>query len=139
MFAIHRRPSEKRRGAAAVEFAVIAPLMMMFTFGLVEIGRIMLVKQSAIHATREGARVAVRPNAQDQEILDRVNNELALMGVEGAVVEMEPSSLDFAKPSSLVTVRVRIDLAAVSSFPAMFDFAVSEIVAESSMRRESTD
>ena len=139
MFAIHRRPSEKRRGAAAVEFAVIAPLMMMFTFGLVEIGRIMLVKQSAIHATREGARVAVRPNAQDQEILDRVKNELALMGVEGAVVEMEPSSLDLAEPSSLVTVRVRIDLAAVSSFPAMFDFAVSEIVAESSMRRESTD
>ncbi len=139
MFHNGRSLSKKRRGAAAVEFAVIAPLMILFTFGLVEIGRMMLVKQTAIQATREGARVAVRPTAEDQEIRDRVNEELALLGITNAAVEMVPASLENADPGSTVTVRVRIELASVSCVPGFFDFAVSEIVAESSMRRESTE
>ena len=49
--------SDFRRRTAAVEFALIAPLMMIFTFGLVEIGRLSLVKQTAMHASREGARI----------------------------------------------------------------------------------
>ena len=139
MFLIHRSPAKRRRGIAAVEFAVIAPLMMLFTFGLVEIGRVMLVKQSAIHATREGARMAVRPTAADQEIFDRVNEELALLGISGATVEMDPISLEMAAPGAAVTVRVRINLGSVSSVPGLLNIASGEIVAESSMRRESTD
>ena len=139
MFFNHRSDTKKRRGAAAVEFAMIAPLMILLTFGLVELGRIMLVKQTAIHATREGARMAIRPSAEDAEIFDRVNQELALLGITGATVEMVPSSIEMAEPGSPVTLRVRIDLGSVSVVPGFFDFAVSDIVAESSMRRESTE
>ena len=139
MFLNRRSRSNTRRGAAAVEFAVIAPLMILFTFGLVEIGRMMLVKQTAIQATREGARMAVRPMAEDQEIHDRVNEELALLGITNATVEMVPASLENADPGSTVLVRVRIDLGSISCVPGFFDFAASEIVAESSMRRESTE
>jgi Flp pilus assembly protein TadG len=134
-----RRRGKQRRAAAAVEFAVIAPLMMLLTFGLVEIGRIMLVKQTAIHATREGARLAIHPNAKDAEIFARVNQELALLGISDATVEMEPSSLELAEPGSAVTVRVRMDLQAISVVPGLFNFAAGDIVAESSMRRESTE
>lgn len=135
----HRWSSKQRRGAAAVEFAMIAPLMILLTFGLVELGRMMLVKQTAIHATREGARIAVRPTAENEEIFARVNEELALLGINGATVEMVPASIEMADPGSPVTLRVRIDLGSVSVVPGFFDFAVTEIVAESSMRRESTE
>ncbi len=139
MFRQLRLHAEKRWGAAAVEFAVIAPVMMLFTFGLVEIGRLMLVKQTAIHATREGARVAVRPTASNEDIIERVNEELALLGINAATVEIEPSSVELADPGSPVTVRVRVDLDSVSAVPGLFDFAATDIVAESSMRRESTE
>uniref|UniRef100_UPI00356926B3 TadE family protein n=1 Tax=Novipirellula sp. TaxID=2795430 RepID=UPI00356926B3 len=74
-----RKKKATRLAASAVEFALVAPLMIAFTFGLVELGRMMLVKQTATHATREGARIAVRPTATTSDVVDRVNDELALM------------------------------------------------------------
>lgn len=133
------RRSEARRGASAIEFAIIAPLMILFTFGLIELGRMMLVKQTATHATREGARIAVRPTADRDEVIQRVNEELALLAIENATVELEPNEIEGAEPGTRVTVRVRIDIDSVSWIPNYFDFAATEIVAESSMRRESTN
>lgn len=128
-----------RQGASAVEFALIAPLMMLFTFGLVEVGRLSLVKQTATHATREGARVAVRPTAETSEVIERVSAELSLLQIEGATIETEPTSIEAAEPGTEVKVRVRIDIDSISWVPDYFNFATSEIVAESSMRRESTN
>ena len=133
-----RNKHSQRRGAAAVEFAVIAPMMIMLTFGLVEVGRIMLVKQTAVHASREGARIAVRPTADDNDVVQRVTEELNIMALSDAVIETEPASLADAAPGSTVTVRVRINLTDISWIPGVFDFAASEIIAETAMRREST-
>jgi Flp pilus assembly protein TadG len=128
-----------RRGTSAVEFALVAPIMMLFTFGLVEVGRITLVKQNVTHASREGARVAIRPIANTEDVIERVTNELSLLQIENATIETVPESIEDAEPGSEVTVRVRVDIADVTWIPDYFDFAVSEIVAETSMRRESTN
>ena len=134
-----RTKSRSRLGAAAVEFAAVAPLMMLFTFGLVELGRMMLVKQTATHATREGARIAIRPTATNDEVLIRVNEELALMSISGAVVETIPASIEDMDPGLEVMVRITIDPAANSWVPGFFDWAIPDMVAESAMRRESTN
>lgn len=137
--AYKRNTRISRRAASAVEFALIAPLMISFTFGLIEFGRLMLVKQTATHATREGARVAVRPSADSAEVIQRVNEELALLAIEGATIELEPAIIETAAPGTLVNVRVRIDMASVSWIPGFFDFSGSQMVAETAMRRESTN
>ena len=137
-----RRYKSKKRsrlGAATVEFAAIAPLMLLFTFGLVELGRMMLVKQSATHATREGARIAIRPTATNVEVLERVNEELALFNIADAVVETVPASIEDIEPGTVVKVRITIDPDANSWVPGFFDWAIPDMVAESSMRRESTN
>ena len=134
-----RTKQVSRLGASAVEFALIAPLMITFTFGLVELGRLMLVKQTATHATREGARIAVRPTANADEVIDRVNQELALLSIQGASIEIDPKVIEEADPGSQVTVRVSVGVDSVSWIPGFFDFTATEIVAESSMRRESTN
>lgn len=136
----HRlRSRENRSGVAAVEFAVIAPLMMLFTFGLIEIGRFMLVKESATQATREGARVAVRPFATNDEIVQSINSELAIMSIENATITIDPPDLDAAEPGSLVTIKVEILPSEISWVPGFIDLGGAMITAESTMRRESTN
>ncbi|TWU26654.1 TadE-like protein [Novipirellula galeiformis] len=134
-----RKKKATRLAASAVEFALVAPLMIAFTFGLVELGRMMLVKQTATHATREGARIAVRPTATTSEVVDRVNDELALMGIQNATVVTVPASIQTSTPSGIVTVRVAIDISSITWVPGFLNLDATQIVAESSMRRESTN
>ncbi len=131
--------AKSRRAAAAVEFALIAPLMMAFTFGLVEVGHLMMIKSQAIQATREGARLAVLPNAQSVQVVNRVKESLELLAVTNANVQLEPAVLTTAVPGSLVTVRVVIDPASVSWVPGFLSNAVPDLVAETTMRREATN
>jgi Flp pilus assembly protein TadG len=133
------RTAAKRRGASAVEFALIAPVMILFTFGLIELGRITMVKQTATHASREGARVAVRPTATTEEVLEQVNEELTLWDLDGATVLIEPSDLAAAEPGTQVTVSVSLELASITWIPDYFTFGTNTLVAETSMRRESTN
>jgi Flp pilus assembly pilin Flp len=51
------------RGAAAVEFALILPVIIMLLFGIIELGRAWNVKQVLTDAAREGARVAAVNNS----------------------------------------------------------------------------
>ncbi|MBT8214513.1 MAG: pilus assembly protein [Acidimicrobiia bacterium] len=44
------------RGAAMVEFAIIAPLLLLVVFGIIEFGRAYNAQNSLTHAAREGAR-----------------------------------------------------------------------------------
>ena len=53
-----RAEVRKEQGAAAVEFAIIAGLLFMLIFGMIEYGFAFFQMQSLRSATREGARVA---------------------------------------------------------------------------------
>jgi len=136
---IDRSKNRQRRGAAVVEFALIAPLMLFFTFGMIEISRMMMVKNAATQATREGARAAVLPYASNQAVLERVQQELGLVSVDSAVIETEPANVATASPGSNILVRVRIDPDSVSWVPTFVSFTIPEIVAESTMRKEATN
>jgi Flp pilus assembly protein TadG len=60
------RSSRNERGAAAVEFALIASVLFMFLFGIVEFGRIFSELEVLNSAAREGARAAaVRGSAAE--------------------------------------------------------------------------
>ncbi len=54
---LRNRKQTERRGAAIVEFAVIAPLLFFLIFGMIEFGRVIMVMQVMTNATREGARL----------------------------------------------------------------------------------
>jgi Flp pilus assembly protein TadG len=48
-----------QKGAAAVEFALLLPVLMLITFGIIEFGFIMYDLQILTNASREGARAGV--------------------------------------------------------------------------------
>src|SRR5512135_1792339 len=48
-----------QRGAAAVEFAIVLPLLVILTFGIIEFGIYIYDKAMITNASREGARAGV--------------------------------------------------------------------------------
>ncbi|HEX6351433.1 TadE/TadG family type IV pilus assembly protein [Actinophytocola sp.] len=53
-----RRGSTNDRGAAAVEFALVLPLLLLVVFGLIDFGRALNEQIVLTQAAREGARAA---------------------------------------------------------------------------------
>lgn len=51
--------SMRRRGQSAVEFALVAPLLFLLMFGIVDFGRAMYYQNEITNAAREGARIAI--------------------------------------------------------------------------------
>jgi Flp pilus assembly protein TadG len=71
----NRRPS--RRGTAAVEFALVAPVFFLFLFGLIELARMVMLQQAMTNAAREGCRTAVLATTIDSADVDaKVRNYL---------------------------------------------------------------
>jgi len=119
-----------------VEFALVAPLMILFTMGLIDIGRMTMVKQLLVNASREGARQATLTEATSASVQAGVLQTLSNSGVTGSVT-ISPSSLTGASAGTTVTVTVSADANSVSWMgSSMFMFG-KYITAATSMRRES--
>ena len=73
MIKLSPSPTRRRdqRGAAAVEFALIASLLFMVLFGIIEFGRLFSELEVLNSAAREGARVAAVRGTGD-EVADAV-------------------------------------------------------------------
>lgn len=134
----HTRGHRSNRcGAAVVEFAAIAPLMFLLTLGLVEFGRMTMVKNLAIQASRDGARMAVLPDADSAAVVDAVTEQLEGVGVTVGSVEVSPAQLNTAGPGSPVTVTVTVRPADNSWLPKVHFVTQESIVAATTMRREN--
>ena len=59
-----------RRGAAAIEFAIVAPVLFAMLFGVFEIGRLMYEQSKAAAAASAGARAAAIYGANDDDSIE---------------------------------------------------------------------
>jgi Flp pilus assembly protein TadG len=85
MFA-HPSRRRTRRGAAAVEFAVVAPLLVLIVFGIVEVGRLVMVAQLATNGSREAARYAVQAAATPDAVTSYTESYMAAAGIPGSAI-----------------------------------------------------
>ncbi|MCM2374987.1 pilus assembly protein [Rhodopirellula sp. ICT_H3.1] len=108
-------------------------------FGTVEIGRLMMIKNAATHASREGARIAVTPNATSDEVRQRVEDEMQAYADVGVDITITPSQLAMAEPGDMVVVRVEVDAASIRWMTTIVDLPITKITSETTMRRESTN
>jgi Flp pilus assembly protein TadG len=70
---------KNQRGAAAVEFAIVLPILVLLVFGIMEISFALYDKAMITNASREGARAGIVfrvPPVTDEEIVDIVNRYL---------------------------------------------------------------
>ena len=103
-----------RRGAAAVELALVLSLFIAMVFGIIEFSRAMMVNQVITNAAREGARRAVIPGSTRTQVENRIsaymtsaniNNYTLVTQVNGVTV----TDFSTAIPHSLITIRVSVN------------------------------
>ena len=131
-----QKPGRMRLGAAMVEFAVVAPLMILFTLGMLEIGRMTMVKQLLVNVSREGAREGTLPNSTNTSVKNSVDALLSQSGITGTTVSVSATSI----PSSsgvYVTVSISVPSENVSWLSMPLFMSGRTVSASTSMRKES--
>jgi Flp pilus assembly protein TadG len=97
-----------RRGAAVLEFAFVAPLLFFLILGMIEFGRLMMVKQLLTNNAVVGARRAVLPSATDADVIAVVNNFCAAEGISGQTTTITTEAADsLGRIPVSVTVNLR--------------------------------
>jgi Flp pilus assembly protein TadG len=103
-----KRRWELRRGAAAVEFAITAPIFFAFLLAAFEFGWLNVLRHTADNAAYEAARTAMVPGAKAAEAQRKANNLLRIVGARGARVTITPNTL--TPETEQVTVEVDIPM-----------------------------
>ena len=133
-----RRIAPNRRGAAVVEFALVAPLFIMLVFGILEYGRMVMVQQVLTNAAREGARAAVLDGATGDSVTGKVNTYLQGASVPNATVTITPTNPSAAAMGDPVTVTAQVTFGQVSWLPSPMYISSSQALRSSCvMRREA--
>ncbi len=81
---VARRNSRPRRGAAALELALVLPLFLLIIIGILEFGRALMMYQMTTNAGREAARTAIITGADDTQINNAINSYLDSCGIKSA-------------------------------------------------------
>jgi Flp pilus assembly protein TadG len=84
MASIRRFRSE--RGAELVEFALVFPLLLLVTLGIIDFGLLFQRYEVLTNAAREGARVSILPGYNAPDVIARVNQYLQATSLSAATV-----------------------------------------------------
>jgi len=135
MYSPNRLQRRARRGAALVEFAVVAPILMLILLGTIEFGRVMLLKNSVTAAAREAAREATLPSSTEQSVTDAATNYTDQVSPETATVSISPLLIS-VEAGDMITVTVTIPASAISPLGSTWMGENFQVGSSASMRRE---
>ena len=99
----------KRLGAAIVEMAICLPLIVLLTFGTIELASGLFLKQTLTSAAHEGALAGMRADATEATVRERVELILAIREVEDCTITITPSGAAFDAMVSGDTFTIQID------------------------------
>lgn len=120
-----------------VEFAIVAPVLLLLILGMIEYGRLVMVQQVITNATREGARNAVLDGATTSSVTTVVTDFLTASRVSGAIVTVTPNPPSNAAFGDPVTVSVQVPFSQVSWLPTPMFLSSTTLSATTVMRRET--
>ena len=96
--------SNSRTGAAAVEFALTLPLLLLLLFGGYELSRANMMMHTAESAAYEGARLGIVPGASADTVRAETQRVLNTIGLENVTIDIEPANLNVESDQIAVTV-----------------------------------
>lgn len=131
------RNKRMRRGVAAVETAVVAPLLVVAMLGMMEVGYAFMVRQTVTMSSREGARTAALPGGTMSDVNTAVDEAMSAAGLDGYTTTSNVDSLGPEDTEVWVTVSIPLDR--VSFTGQMLGGGSFDISSTTTMRREGVD
>jgi Flp pilus assembly protein TadG len=118
-----------QRAQGLVEFAVIASLLLLLFFVILDGGRAIYTYQTVAEAAREGVHAAEIADSTDAQIRSAINTHGALLGDLGSKATITPTAT--RTPTQTVTVTVIYHFRMITPFLSEFgpiDFTSQTVV-----------
>lgn len=99
-----------RRGAALVEAALVLPILLILTFGVLEYGWMFIKDQEITSAARQGARIAATVDATNAQVQSAVSSIMSANGLGGSGYQLtfSPANVATVSPKSSLTVSISV-------------------------------
>lgn len=132
--ALTRGKKSSRRAVVLVEFALVLPLLVLLTFGVMEYGWMFLKAQEINNVSRDAVRLAVLPDATNADVDSRIAAMMTAAGLGGSGYTMtySPANVANAAPETPVSVTISVPYDDIDLFglpilptPATLQFAVT--------------
>jgi len=124
--------SKRARAAAAVEFAVVCPVLVLILFGIVEFGWMFMVRLTMGNAAREGCRVAVLQTTEYSDVVARISDIMEPTGITDYTVEKTDATVS----NPMEVIRITLPYSSASILGGFFSDLVTDLVVTCSMRKE---
>jgi Flp pilus assembly protein TadG len=125
----------RRRGIAATEFAIVAPVFFLMVIGFIEIGRALMVQQVLINASRVGARMASTTGSTSSGVQSAVQDYTTSVAVPGVTVAVSPNPATAAS-GTVITVTTSVGFNSVSWMSSPWFMGGKTLTSTSKMRKE---
>ncbi|MEM7785058.1 MAG: TadE family protein [Planctomycetota bacterium] len=86
---------KNRQGAAAVEFAITAPILFLLMATIFEFGWFVVIKHTADNAAYEATRRAIVPGGTVQDANEEASRMMRMVGAQSFDVAVDPANIDF--------------------------------------------
>ena len=135
---VRTKKQTRYRGLAAVEVALVFPLLLLLTLGGIRYGWLFLKAQQITNAARHGARIAILPGVTvNDDVLPAIQSLMAAAGINSGDYSVTISPADFpsAAAGDTVTIQVtvpcaNIDIMDVPLLPSFENLGASVTMAK---------
>lgn len=110
------RAAENDRGIAALEFAIIAPLLFLLVFGILRVGYALGVQHSLTQLAASAAREAL-PASGEQKRADIVQHYVENHAADYALLRSNAVDCVIREADNALSVTVRMDVSDVPDIP----------------------
>lgn len=94
-------------GTAIVEAAIVFPLLLLLTLGIIEYGWLFLKAQQITNAARQAARIAVRLDASEPEVLAAIDSLMTAAGLPDYNATISPVNIPDGRPAIAIQIEVQ--------------------------------
>ena len=125
-----------RNGTSAVEFAVVAPFILILLFGMIESSWMLMASHATVGAAREATRIAAITDASDDDIRETARDymERSFFNDPSITIDIDRSASSIEGVEN-ITCTVAIDYNAVSIIGNPLNLQLGDIDGTASMMR----
>ncbi len=102
-----RGSQDDRQGVAAVEMALVLPVLLIVLFGTINCSQLMFFRKSLLIAANQGLILSSYRDSTSGQVVDSVNSVLSSRRIANATITLTPSSIESAKSGDVINLQLR--------------------------------